>query len=49
MWQIQAMPRLEHMVDTLALNQCAGKNRTELPRALPRLEAFYIYPTRQVK
>ena len=47
--QIQAMPCFEHMLNTLAFNQRAGKNRTEFRRTLTRLEALHVHSSRQVK
>src|SRR6266700_5892226 len=42
-WQIQAMPCFEHVLNALAFNQCAGKNRTEFRRALTWLEALHVH------
>src|SRR6266487_601484 len=37
-WQIQAMPGFEHMVNAFAFDQRAGKNRAEFCRALSGFE-----------
>src|SRR6266404_275727 len=46
--QIEAVPCLQDMLNTLAPNQRTGKNRSKFLWPLPRLEAFDIHTSRQV-
>src|SRR4029077_16807356 len=42
------MPRLQHMMNAFALNQCTGKNSAKFLWPFSRLEAFDIHASRQV-
>src|SRR4051812_20265579 len=42
------MPRLEQVMDSLPLDQCAGEDRAKNRRPLARSEAFHIHAARQV-